>query len=66
MRLGSVTERQVSAAAPAAALVEASAGASLLVLGDRGTGGFPGLRIGSTADAVLRHAQCPVLAVSVG
>lgn len=48
---------------PARALLEASAGADLLVVGSRGAGGFLGLRIGSVADAVLRHATCPVAVV---
>jgi nucleotide-binding universal stress UspA family protein len=42
------------------ALVGASQGASLLVVGARGSGGFPGLRLGSVGDAAIRHADCPV------
>lgn len=60
------TDHRVSLATPAAALIEASATADLLVVGDRGSGGFPGLRLGSVTDAVLRHAKCPVLVVPVG
>jgi len=47
----------------AGALIEAAAGAEMLVVGNRGKGGFRGLRLGSTADQVLHHARVPVLVV---
>lgn len=46
-------------------LVEASEHAEMLVVGTRGAGGFLGLRMGSTADQVMRHAHCPVVVVPV-
>lgn len=48
---------------PGRALVEASQGASMLVVGARGAGGFAGLRLGSVGDAAIRHADCPVAVV---
>ncbi|MGC8471509.1 MAG: universal stress protein [Acidimicrobiales bacterium] len=48
---------------PAKALVERSHSADLVVVGARGQGGFEGLRLGSVADQVRRHASCTVVVV---
>jgi nucleotide-binding universal stress UspA family protein len=50
----------------AAKLLEAAAGAEVVVVGRRGAGGFRGLRSGSTADQVVRHSPIPVVVVPVG
>jgi nucleotide-binding universal stress UspA family protein len=44
-------------------LIDAAAGAEMLVVGTRGAGGFKGLRFGSTATQVVRHSSVPVLVV---
>lgn len=57
------TLRQVSAGAPRTALLEAAAGAQLLVVGPRGRGGLGGMSLGSVATVMLHHAPCPVAVV---
>jgi nucleotide-binding universal stress UspA family protein len=48
---------------PAPGLLAAAKEADLLVVGARGTGGFPGLQLGSVSQQVLHHAPCPVAVV---
>lgn len=45
-------------------LTEFSTAADLLIVGSRGRGGFRGLLLGSTSQAVLHHSKCPVLVVN--
>jgi nucleotide-binding universal stress UspA family protein len=55
---------QVVTNGPAAqVLVEAAHGASLLVVGTRGRGGFTSLLLGSTSQQCAHHAPCPIVIV---
>ena len=55
------TETVQQTAGPA--LVAASDGADLLVVGSRGLGGFEGLVLGSVSQYCARHASCSVVVV---
>ena len=48
---------------PADSLIKVADGAVMLVVGNRGRGGFIGLRLGSVSQQVSHHATCPVVSV---
>jgi nucleotide-binding universal stress UspA family protein len=48
---------------PVSVLLEQAAGASLLVVGSRGHGGFTGMLLGSVSQHLVAHAPCPVVVV---
>lgn len=54
-------QRVVGRDRPARCLIEHAAGARLLVMGSRGRGGLTGLLLGSTSQALVYHAPCPLL-----
>jgi len=54
---------RVIEAHPTTALIEASHGAQLVVVGSHGRGHFPGISQGSVTTSVVHGASCPVLVV---
>jgi nucleotide-binding universal stress UspA family protein len=48
---------------PAQVLLEAAAGAGLLVVGSRGHGGFAEALLGSVSQHCVQHATCPVVVI---
>ncbi|WP_285105944.1 universal stress protein [Promicromonospora sp. MEB111] len=56
-------ERVVAPDGPTASLLDRAEGARLVVVGSRGRGGFRGLLLGSTSQALIYHAPCPVAVV---
>ncbi len=44
-------------------LLDAARGASLLVVGSRGHGGFTGMLLGSVSEHCVSHAPCPITVV---
>lgn len=55
--------RRPVCALPAAALLDAAADASLIVVGSRGRGGFSGMLLGSVSQQVLHHTPVPLAIV---
>jgi nucleotide-binding universal stress UspA family protein len=60
---GLIIRAEVIEGKPAEVLIEASKHAELVVVGSRGRGGFAALLLGSTSQAVVQHAHCPVTVV---
>jgi nucleotide-binding universal stress UspA family protein len=56
-------ERVVVKDRPRRQLLEWAARSQLVVVGSRGRGGFTGMLLGSTSQALIHHAGCPVLIV---
>ena len=62
-RRAATIEHTVVCELAASALLDASDGADLLVVGARGLGGFRALLLGSVSQQCLHHATCPVAIV---
>ncbi len=56
-----VIEGRVLQGHPAPILVDASVGADLLVVANRGHGEFVGMLLGSVSEHCVAHAHCPVM-----
>ena len=56
-----VVEQEIVRDDPRRVLIDRSENAALLVIGSRGSGGFPGLHVGSTALRLIGRSHCPIL-----
>lgn len=59
-------QRRVTKGHPAAVLLNAARDAQLLVVGNRGHGGFAEVMLGSVGQYCTQHAPCPVVIVRGG
>jgi nucleotide-binding universal stress UspA family protein len=48
---------------PARVLLDAAEGGDLLVVGNRGHGGFAGMLLGSVSQHCVNHSPCPVVVI---
>ncbi len=60
---GLEVEHQATEGHASTVLVEAAAGADLVVVGSRGLGGFSELLLGSVSHEVAQRAHCPVVII---
>ena len=60
---GVLVRARVAEGDPAQVLVDASDGADLLVVGNRGHGGFTEALLGSVSQHCVHHAHCPVVVI---
>jgi nucleotide-binding universal stress UspA family protein len=56
-------EQEIGYGHPAQVLIDQSADADLLVVGNRGHGAFTGMMVGSVSIHCVTHAHCPVVVV---
>jgi nucleotide-binding universal stress UspA family protein len=60
---GVAVKAEVGEGSPAQLLLDASTGATMVVVGSRGHGGITGTLLGSVGQTLAQHAPCPVLII---
>ncbi len=58
-------ERSVKEGHPVGIIIEESEDSDIIVIGTHGRSGFSRLLLGSTAEKVIRHAECPVMVIKI-
>ncbi|MFW6304676.1 MAG: universal stress protein [Candidatus Saliniplasma sp.] len=58
-------ERSVKEGHPAEIIIQESKDVDIIVIGTHGRSGFSRLLLGSTAEKVIRHAECPVMVMKI-
>ncbi len=58
-----LVETEIANDSAGRALIRASEGADMVVVGARGRGGFKGLLLGSVSQQIAHHARCPIVIV---
>lgn len=60
---GLIVNADIARGHPTDVLATSAKGASMVVVGSRGHGGFTGMVLGSTSSGLLHHAPCPAVIV---
>ena len=63
--LGVDTEKKIVTGHPAEEIIKESENHDMIVIGTHGRSGLSRILLGSTAEKVVRHSQCPVMLIKI-